>query len=204
MKKLTAEKCREQIAECHALKERGYLSISGEYKLQALEHSLKILEQQSKWIKCSEKLPVIDEHSWRTDFPVLVQCEIGVVPAYYGYSWHEGEKHFGFLESLRYGNGEGHSPAELSSKLMANVTHWQFMPLPVESKTDTYRQIENDGWIEWKGGLCPVEGDLWIEIRLRSGLLIGPRQPYCWVWEHGVMSDDIIAYRVIENDGREE
>ena len=145
MKKLTADKCREQIAECQALKERGYLSISGEYKLQALEHSLKILEQQSKWIKCSEKLPVIGEHSWRTDFPVLVQCEIGVVPAYYGYSWHEGEKHFGFLESLRYGNGEGHSPAELSSKLMANVTHWQFMPLPVESPTDTYRQIENDG-----------------------------------------------------------
>lgn len=48
MKKLTAEKCREQFDECRALKERGYLSINGEYKLQALEIALPILEQQER------------------------------------------------------------------------------------------------------------------------------------------------------------
>lgn len=44
--KLTAEKCREQLDECRALKERGYLSINGEYKLQALEIALPVLERQ--------------------------------------------------------------------------------------------------------------------------------------------------------------
>lgn len=48
MQKLTAEKCREQIDDCIALKERGYLSINGEYKLQALEIALPILEQQER------------------------------------------------------------------------------------------------------------------------------------------------------------
>jgi len=55
MKKLTAEKCREQLDECRALKERGYLSINGEYKLQALEIALPVLEQQERgegeWIE---------------------------------------------------------------------------------------------------------------------------------------------------------
>lgn len=55
MQKLTAEKCREQIDDCIALKERGYLSINGEYKLQALEIALRILEQQERgegeWIE---------------------------------------------------------------------------------------------------------------------------------------------------------
>jgi hypothetical protein len=46
MNKLTADKCREQISECLALRERGYLSDSGEYKLQALEIALPVLEQQ--------------------------------------------------------------------------------------------------------------------------------------------------------------
>ena len=48
MNKLTAEKCREIIEECRALKERGYLSINGDYKLQALEIALPILEQQER------------------------------------------------------------------------------------------------------------------------------------------------------------
>ncbi len=48
MNKLTAEKCREQIAECQALQERGCLSINGGYKLQALEIALPVLEQNDR------------------------------------------------------------------------------------------------------------------------------------------------------------
>ncbi len=46
MKKLTAEKCRKLIEELESLRERGYLSINGEYHLQALHIALPILEQQ--------------------------------------------------------------------------------------------------------------------------------------------------------------
>lgn len=77
-----------------------------------------------------------------------------------------------------------------------------------ESTTDTYRQIENDGWIEWGewiewgGGECPVKKSDWIEARLRNGEEAGGLGCH-GEWEHKNLSFDIIAYRVIENDGRE-
>lgn len=77
---------------------------------------------------------------------------------------------------------------------------------PLQHATDTYRQIENDGWIEWKGdrALPPVEVDALVEVRLRGGETIKREAKY-FAWSNGVgnRSYDIIAYRVIENDGRE-
>ena len=85
-----------------------------------------------EWIKCSDRLPEIEESSWRTPLPVLVACELGVIPAYFGFSWHEGVKHFGFLESLRYGDNNGNSPEVHSNTLMVNISHW--MPMPDHPK----------------------------------------------------------------------
>jgi len=62
MNKLTAEKCREQLDECRALKERGYLSINGEYKLQALEIALPVLEQQEKGDDTEDTFIVMRKH----------------------------------------------------------------------------------------------------------------------------------------------
>ncbi|WP_349844421.1 hypothetical protein ABNP39_08095 [Pantoea dispersa] len=64
----------------------------------------------------------------------------------------------------------------------------------------------NDGWIEWKGdrALPPVEVNALVEVRLRGGETIKREAKY-FAWSNGVgnRSYDIIAYRVIENDGRE-
>ncbi len=62
MNKITAEKCREQLDECRALKERGYLSINGEYKLQALEIALPVLEQQEKGDDTEDTFIVMRKH----------------------------------------------------------------------------------------------------------------------------------------------
>jgi hypothetical protein len=80
--------------------------------------------------------------------------------------------------------------------------------LPISSKeqppTDTYRQIENDGWIEWEGmGGCPVHDDvMFVDVKWRGGggetIVPGDRS-----WLHYGNHYDIIAYRVIDNDGRE-
>ena len=80
------------------------------------------------WISCSEEMPVIGELNWRTSFPLLVTCEIGVIPAYYGFVSVNGDRHYGFMESLKYGDDNGNHPQTNEYGLISNVTHW--MPLP--------------------------------------------------------------------------
>jgi len=66
-----------------------------------------------------------------------------------------------------------------------------------ESPTDTYRQIENDGWIEWKGGKQPVSNSTLVEVKLQRDGYQGEdnAMTWDWTWRDGV--DPIIAYRVI-------
>jgi len=80
------------------------------------------------WIACSERMPEVGERDWRTALPVLVKCEIGVIPAYYGFTYHEGEQCFGFMESIKFGDASGSGPEQHENRLMMHVTHW--MPLP--------------------------------------------------------------------------
>ncbi|HEJ7916127.1 TPA: DUF551 domain-containing protein [Serratia marcescens] len=80
------------------------------------------------WIACSERMPEVGVRDWRTALPVLVKCEIGVIPAYYGFTYHEGEQCFGFMESIKFGDASGSGPEQHENRLMMHVTHW--MPLP--------------------------------------------------------------------------
>lgn len=86
------------------------------------------------WISCSDRMPVIGEINWRTSFPLLVTCEIGVIPAYYGFVRVNGNKHYGFMESLKYGDDSGNHPQTNEYDLISNVTHW--MPLPEPPQHD--------------------------------------------------------------------
>ncbi|EPY8611112.1 DUF551 domain-containing protein, partial [Escherichia coli] len=65
---------------------------------------------KDSWISCSERMPVIGELNWRTGFPLLITCEIGVIPAYYGFVSVNGGKHYGFMESFKYGDDRGGHP----------------------------------------------------------------------------------------------
>ncbi|MEW9028939.1 dATP/dGTP pyrophosphohydrolase domain-containing protein [Salmonella enterica] len=82
------------------------------------------------WISCSERMPVIGELNWRTSFPLLVTCEIGVIPAYYGFVSVNGDKHYWFMESLKYGDDRGNHPQGNEYGLISNVTHWMQLPDP--------------------------------------------------------------------------
>ena len=149
MKKLTAEKCREQIAECQALKERGYLSISGEYKLQALEIALPVLEQQER-----------GGHE-----PNHAQC-------------------------CAIAGGDI-SICDCVNK------DWVYL---APKSTAIKPQGE---WIEWRGGEgSPVDKDSLVKVKWRNGAILEDAA-YAFAWYHDGDHDDIIAYRVIENDGRE-
>lgn len=58
----------------------------------------------------------------------------------------------------------------------------------------------NDGWIEWGGGSRPVKGDTVLETRWSDGDTVINRAD-AMTWEHDKYCN-LIAYRVIENDGR--
>ncbi len=92
------------------------------------------------WISCSERMPVIGELNWRTSFPLLVTCEIGVIPAYYGFVSVNGDRHYGFMESLKYGDANGNHPQTNEYGLISNVTHW--MPLPERRRSRTVNNAE--------------------------------------------------------------
>ncbi len=95
---------------------------------------------QDGWISCSERMPVIGELNWRTSFPLLVTCEIGVIPAYYGFVSVNGDRHYGFMESLKYGDDNGNHPQTNEYGLISNVTHW--MPLPERRRSRTANNAE--------------------------------------------------------------
>lgn len=99
--------------------------VSQTYKLHELSGNSPVTPDG--WISCSERMPVIGEINWRTSFPLLVTCEIGVIPAYYGFVRVNGNKHYGFMESLKYGDDSGNHPQTNEYDLISNVTHW--MPL---------------------------------------------------------------------------
>ncbi|EJC3288021.1 DUF551 domain-containing protein [Escherichia coli] len=111
---------------CHAAMLQGSQPVSQAYKLNALDGNYQVTPDG--WISCSERMPVIGEINWRTSFPLLVTCEIGVIPAYYGFVRVNGNKHYGFMESLKYGDDSGNHPQTNEYDLISNVTHW--MPLP--------------------------------------------------------------------------
>lgn len=125
MNKLTAEKCRELIAECQALQDRGYLSISGCYKLQALEIALPVLEQQGGWISCSERMP---------------PSKTGVlVGRQYGYEWATK------WATLIHGHPDASKEGWLIPGASWVPTHWHELPAPPQSQPSTTPQIDNDG-----------------------------------------------------------
>lgn len=85
-----------------------------------------------EWIKCSGRMPVIGEQDWRTSFPLLITCEIGVIPAYYGCVSVSGAWHYGFIGSFRFGDGRGDQPQTDEYGLISNVSHWMPLPEPPE------------------------------------------------------------------------
>ncbi|EFI8528207.1 DUF551 domain-containing protein [Escherichia coli] len=114
------EAAKKRIAELEAE------PVSQTYKLSELSGNFPVTPDG--WISCSDRMPVIGELNWRTSFPLLITCEIGVIPAYYGFVSINGDRHYGFMESLKYGDDSGGHPQTNEYDLISNVTHW--MPLP--------------------------------------------------------------------------
>jgi len=63
----------------------------------------------------------------------------------------------------------------------------------------------DDAWIEWNGGDCPVADYEHVELRWSNNVISrGRASNFGWENRIGQGHHSIIAYRVIENDGRED
>ena len=63
-------------------------------------------------------------------------------------------------------------------------------------------QPDDDGWIKWEGGECPVDGGVVVNIRMRDGETGSGDGPDWW-WGRTGDGDpgEIIAYRIVSEAG---
>ncbi len=54
--------------------------------------------------------------------------------------------------------------------------------------------IQNDGWIEWKGGGCPVADGVKFDVKARDGRIW--RSQDSALWDHFGEPYDIVAWRL--------
>lgn len=60
-------------------------------------------------------------------------------------------------------------------------------------------EAASEGWVEWKGGECPVPPETKVQIQFSDGdddICVASR--LWWEWKSGGSAGDIVAYRVIE------
>jgi hypothetical protein len=59
-------------------------------------------------------------------------------------------------------------------------------------------QPENDGWIDWPGGDCPVDGTVTVQVQYRLNNFGGTGNAGGFRWNHSDTASDIIAYKIVK------
>ena len=55
-------------------------------------------------------------------------------------------------------------------------------------------------WIKWHGGECPVPSDTMVEVKLCSGVVMGPDRADSYEWGHIYDRSNIVEYRTEQPD----
>lgn len=159
---------------------------------QTKEHGISILEEKYKYLAALE-----------IALTVLEQQDVMSVPAYYIVYYPNPNPDVN--DDKEHSEcGSIHLARKLAAKIGGTIRP-VYIGEQQQPQTDTYRQIENDGWIEWCGGECPVDGVARVELRWSHGgpNVVGRASNFGWANRVSQGFNSIIAYRVIENDGRE-
>ncbi len=62
-----------------------------------------------------------------------------------------------------------------------------------------YRVVpDEDGWLPWYGGKCPLDGTVMVEVKYRHDIACESDYAHLIHWGHLYTDGDVIAYRVIE------
>lgn len=81
----------------------------------------------------------------------------------------------------------------------APFANWHQTILSRDEYFHLYPAPDADGWVEWKGGECPVEEDVIVDVKTRGGE-VEFSKARCWNWSHEqclcIQSRQIVAYRL--------
>ena len=71
---------------------------------------------------------------------------------------------------------------------------------PLETTEPIQAKVDEDGWIIWEGGECPVAEGVFVNVKFLNGEKnFDPIPAEEWDWSHGDSEGyDIIAYRVLK------
>lgn len=62
----------------------------------------------------------------------------------------------------------------------------------------SFDKSEDDEWIEWNGGECPLPNGTVVNLKLRSGGVLNNQKCEEWGWGAGGCYDCLVAYKVVE------
>jgi len=79
-----------------------------------------------------------------------------------------------------------------SYRLIKSENQWEAWQAALASQ-----QPGDDGWIDWGGGKCPVDGDALVNTKWSDGDLIHNRAGV-FSWHKSEHAANIIAYRVVK------
>lgn len=86
------------------------------------------------------------------------------------------------------------------------LTCWFFSPVVMKNHHQTilsreeyyqaYPKADADGWIEWFGGECPIDGILIVDVKFANGIIYRESSANSHAWASAGAPYDIIAYRL--------
>lgn len=96
-------------------------------------------------------------------------------------------------------SGKAYWPGHKSNRIACGklLPNWHQTILSREEYFHIYPATDADGWIEWKGGGCPVDDDCIVSYKMRNAETFKRGETASEVrWTHNGSASDIIAYRL--------
>lgn len=75
---------------------------------------------------------------------------------------------------------------------------WEAFTIRLVEDTAT-TATDADGWTEWRGGVCPVDGETMVVVKFRDeSMHKKPTPALTYRWTNEKCYGDIIAYRIVK------
>lgn len=104
---------------------------------------------------------------------------------------------------LKYGPFAQEAVSERKSPCASeSVTREQYEAALSASKEMIINKPGSDGWISWRGGECPVDGDVVVDVKFRAQVQADLDGDIAdnFRWEHFSNGADVVAYRLHKSE----